>query len=73
MSRAPRRRDVVLYGRRAGVIEREGPSLTFVYEPDYLAGPDPTPLSLLMPPGSQRYPKRLVEAHLRGFLPYNIG
>ena len=59
----------VAWGQRAGVIARTGPRLTFTYNPAYLAGANPTPLSLSMPLATQPYANRFVEAHLRGLLP----
>lgn len=66
-----RRLIVVLYGRRAGVIERDGGSLSFSYELEYLDDARATPLSLSMPLAATRYTKKWVEAYLRGLLPDN--
>lgn len=71
MSARLRRLVVVLYGCRAGVIERGQGTLTFTYDEGYLAQGRATPLSLSMPLGRTPYPNRLVEAHLRGLLPDN--
>lgn len=60
---------VLLYGQTAGIIARTGPRLTFTYDPGYLAGANPTPLSLSMPLATQPYANKFVEAHLRGLLP----
>lgn len=60
-----------LYGRRAGVIARDGGRLTFDYDPAYVEDDAATPLSLSMPLATVPYRNRLVEAHLRGLLPDN--
>ncbi len=62
---------VVLYGRRAGVIARTRGTLTFQYDREYLDGAHPTPLSLSMPLAETAYTNRFVEAFLRGLLPDN--
>ncbi|WP_309485040.1 HipA N-terminal domain-containing protein [Cellulomonas sp. NS3] len=69
MSPASKELVVVLYGQPVGTIARKGPRLTLIYDPDYLAGANPTPLSLSMPLAAQPYANRYVEAHLRGLLP----
>jgi len=66
-----RRLVVVLYSRRAGVIERNGGSLAFTYDAEYLADARATPLSLSMPLSTTRYTNKWVEAYLRGLLPDN--
>jgi serine/threonine-protein kinase HipA len=66
-----RRLVVVLYARRAGIIERNGGSLAFTYDPEYLADTRATPLSLSMPLATTRYTNKWVEAYLRGLLPDN--
>ncbi len=71
MSPRPNRLAVVLYGQLAGHIERNGGSITFTYDEDYLAGPRPTPLSLSMPLSATTYTNKWVQAHLKGLLPDN--
>jgi serine/threonine-protein kinase HipA len=62
---------VVLYSRRAGIVERKGGSLTFTYDPEYLKDVRATPVSLSMPLATTRYSTKPVEAFLRGLLPDN--
>ncbi|OLT50991.1 HipA N-terminal domain-containing protein [Cellulosimicrobium sp. CUA-896] len=58
-----------LYGRVAGIIERDGGATTLRYSPEHLSLREPTPLSLSMPVSSTTYRARPVEAYLRGLLP----
>ena len=63
---------VYLDGVRIGTLSqsRQG-SLGFTYDSDYLALPDPTPLSLSMPPHAGSHRNRVVRAFLEGLLPDN--
>jgi len=70
-ARAVRRLAVVLYGVLAGHVDRTNGSLSFAYEPDYLARSNATPLSLSMPLSSDRYTNRPVTSYLKGLLPDN--
>jgi serine/threonine-protein kinase HipA len=45
--------------------------ITFLYNDDYRALPDPTPLSLAMPPQLRSHPDRVVTPWLWGLLPDN--
>jgi serine/threonine-protein kinase HipA len=58
-----------LYGRRAGVIERDGGTLKLEYDDEYLDDPLATPLSLSLPLQEKTHGRRPVEAYLRGLLP----
>lgn len=58
-----------LYGRVAGVIERESHRTTLRYSTEYLDLRGPTPLSLSMPVSTTTYGTRYVDAYLRGLLP----
>lgn len=58
-----------LYGRRAGTIRRARERITLTYDPDYLADPGATPLSLSMPLADATYSAKPVLAYLRGLLP----
>lgn len=69
MSTPPQRLLVYLYDRLAGEITRQGGSLTFQYTAEYIVGRDPTPLSLSMPLAETPYPRRRIEAFLKGLLP----
>ncbi|MDR3224777.1 MAG: type II toxin-antitoxin system HipA family toxin [Clostridiales Family XIII bacterium] len=60
-----------LYGRRAGVIIREGSRMTLAYDRDYLADSSATPLSLSLPLSNDAHGARPIEAYLRGLLPDN--
>ena len=63
---------VYLDGVRIGTLSqsRQG-SLGFTYDSDYLALPDPTPLSLSMPPHAGSHRNRVARAFLEGLLPDN--
>jgi len=63
---------VYLDGVRIGTLSqsRQG-SLGFTYDSEYLASPDPTPLSLSMPPHAGPHGNRVVRAFLEGLLPDN--
>jgi serine/threonine-protein kinase HipA len=61
--------DFAIYGHRAGAIRREREKISLTYDPDYLARPDATPLSLSMPLATTSYSARPVLAFLRGLLP----
>ncbi|MHA7132976.1 type II toxin-antitoxin system HipA family toxin [Oerskovia turbata] len=58
-----------LYGRVAGIIEREGGRTRLNYLPEHLSDPLATPLSLSMPVSPATYTARPVEAYLDGLLP----
>ncbi len=58
-----------LYGRAAGVIERDSGRTTLRYLPEYLSRAGATPLSLSMPLARTTYTARPIEAYLRGLLP----
>jgi len=58
-----------LYGKVAGIIERNGGRTHLEYLPEYQASADPTPLSLSMPVSGAAYSARPVGAYLRGLLP----
>lgn len=58
-----------LYGRVAGVIERDGGRLSLTYAPQHLGIDEATPLSLSMPVNATTHASRSVEAYLRGLLP----
>jgi serine/threonine-protein kinase HipA len=60
-----------LYGKRAGILEREGGTLTLTYDSDYLDDPTATPLSLSLPLSGRTHGNRPVESYLRGLLPDN--
>ncbi|MDR3307549.1 MAG: type II toxin-antitoxin system HipA family toxin, partial [Coriobacteriales bacterium] len=60
-----------LYGRRAGVITRDGGRVQLSYDPDYLSQPTATPLSLSLPLSATPHLNRPIEAYLRGLLPDN--
>jgi serine/threonine-protein kinase HipA len=60
-----------LYGKRAGIVEREGGTLSLTYDSDYLDDPTATPLSLSLPLSGRTHSNRPVEAYLRGLLPDN--
>jgi serine/threonine-protein kinase HipA len=60
-----------LYGRVAGVIEREGGRTSMRYTREYTSRPGATPLSLSMPVSGTTYTSRPVDAYLRGLLPDN--
>ena len=63
---------VYLDGVRIGTLSqaRQG-SLGFVYDDDYLALPDPTPLSFSIPLHAGVHANRVVRAFLEGLLPDN--
>ncbi|HMR49466.1 MAG TPA: type II toxin-antitoxin system HipA family toxin [Arachnia sp.] len=63
---------VYLDGVPVGVLTqtRQG-ALGFTYDDDYLARPQPTPLSLSMPPRPGVFSARVVRAFLDGLLPDN--
>lgn len=63
---------VYLDGVRIGTLSqsRQG-SFGFTYDSDYLSLPDPTPLSLSMPPHAGSHRNRVVRAFLEGLLPDN--
>lgn len=64
--------DVYLDGTLAGrLTQTSGGALTFTYNADYLARPEPTPLSLSMPLAAPRHGNRAVTAWLDGLLPDN--
>lgn len=71
MTARSRRLVVVLYGRLAGTIQRDGGTLSFSYDDDYLTSPQATPLSLSMPLSTTTYTNKWAEARLRGLLPDN--
>lgn len=61
-----------IYGRRAGLIRRDGGSTILTYDTEYVRDvPNPTPLSLSMPVSGEEYKRRYVEAFLKGLLPDN--
>jgi serine/threonine-protein kinase HipA len=63
---------VYLDGVRSGVVEESsGGNLSFRYDPDYRALPDPTPLSLSMPLAAAQHRKRAIWPYLQGLLPDN--
>jgi serine/threonine-protein kinase HipA len=63
---------VLLDDRVAGVLTRDrAGGLTFAYDADYQALPDPTPLSLSMPVAVARHGARAVTPWLWGLLPDN--
>ncbi|MEU2199833.1 type II toxin-antitoxin system HipA family toxin [Isoptericola sp. NPDC019482] len=58
-----------LYGRVAGVIERDRGHTTLRYQTAYQRLRNATPLSLSMPVSDRTYSAKPVEAYLRGLLP----
>lgn len=63
---------VFMNGIRCGVIEQDARGdVTFVYDENYLSGPDPTPLSLSMPLALRRHRKRAVVPFLDGLITDN--
>jgi len=60
-----------LYGKKAGVITREGGRVLLTYEPEYHQDPSSTPLSLSMPLSGIEYKRKPVIAYLDGLLPDN--
>ena len=63
---------VYLDGVRIGTLSQaRQESLGFVYDDDYLALPDPTPLSLSIPFHACAHSNRVVRAFLEGPLPDN--
>jgi serine/threonine-protein kinase HipA len=67
------RLDVFLRSDLVGTLAWDGATRqgTFTYDDTYRAGPDPTPLSLSMPPAAARHRGAVVSAYLWGLLPDN--
>lgn len=60
-----------LYGRRAGLIIKNGGLLNLQYDSTYLNDLRSTPLSLSLPLQQEPHTRKAVEAYLRGLLPDN--
>lgn len=59
---------VFLSGRRVGTVS-QGNGASFVYDPDYLASPGATPLSLSIPLSERSYGNRVTTSWMAGLLP----
>lgn len=62
---------VFLSGVRVGTLSQAA-GLRFVYDEDYLAQPDPTPLSLSMPLRGAPYGNRVTRSWVEGLLPGDL-
>lgn len=66
---ASRRGRVYVHGRFAGVIEERGDVFAFTYDPDYLSGADPVPVSLTLPPRLEPYESKVFFPFFDGLIP----
>lgn len=66
---ANRRGRVYVQGRFAGVIEERGDVFAFTYDPEYLSGPDPAPVSLTLPPRPEPYESKVFFPFFDGLIP----
>ncbi len=62
---------VFLHGDRIGTV-RVGSGYSFVYDREYLAQPDPTPLSLSLPLQANAHGNRSTMAWIQGLLPADM-